>query len=251
VGTVYNLGSTADVMEMVERENMLIYMPHPRTKGSTHYPDAVAQDAPFKSDRYRGAGWRWGMGSDLSEARLSEKRVLPLFDEMKNWMAVAGARPKYLLAITETYERSPGDDIYANNPVNYVKLDKLPKGGDYAPIIGALNRGDYFVTSGEVLITESGVSGSGKSAVYSANVSWSFPLDFVEIIWGDGKKVERKIVDARTQGPFGNQVFNIPFDATSAKWVRFAAWDSAGNGAMEQPKAITRGSLNTPLPPAR
>ena len=29
--------------------------------------------------------------------------------------------------------------------------------------------------------------------------------------------------------------FRIPFDATGKKWVRFAAWDSAGNGAFTQP----------------
>jgi hypothetical protein len=97
---------------------MLIYMPHPRTKGSTHYPDAIAGSPAFNADFYRGLGWRWGMGSDLSERRLSEKRVLPLYDEMNNWMAARGQRPKYILAITETFDKQPGDDIYANNPVN-------------------------------------------------------------------------------------------------------------------------------------
>jgi len=29
--------------------------------------------------------------------------------------------------------------------------------------------------------------------------------------------------------------FEIPFDASGKKWVRLAAWDSAGNGAMSQP----------------
>ncbi len=34
---------------------------------------------------------------------------------------------------------------------------------------------------------------------------------------------------------FGSQTFTIPFDATGQAWVRFAAWDSAGNGAMTMP----------------
>jgi len=33
----------------------------------------------------------------------------------------------------------------------------------------------------------------------------------------------------------GSHHFRIPFDATGKKWVRFAAWDSAGNGALAQP----------------
>ncbi|MGI9174976.1 MAG: hypothetical protein ACR2GR_06625, partial [Rhodothermales bacterium] len=34
-GTVYNLGTPADLMEMTERENVLLSMPHPRAKRST------------------------------------------------------------------------------------------------------------------------------------------------------------------------------------------------------------------------
>ena len=54
-------------MEMARREDMLINMPHPRTKGSTGYPDSV-KDLPFFSDpHYQGVGFRWGMGLDRSE----------------------------------------------------------------------------------------------------------------------------------------------------------------------------------------
>jgi hypothetical protein len=35
--------------------------------------------------------------------------------------------------------------------------------------------------------------------------------------------------------PFGHHRFEIPFDAAGKKWVRFAAWDSAGNGGFTQP----------------
>ena len=38
---------------------------------------------------------------------------------------------------------------------------------------------------------------------------------------------------------FGTKEFKIPFDATGKKWVRFAVWDSAGNGAFVQPIALT------------
>jgi hypothetical protein len=34
--------------------------------------------------------------------------------------------------------------------------------------------------------------------------------------------------------------FSIPFDAAGQKWVRFAAWDSAGNGALVQPVKLTQ-----------
>ena len=35
--------------------------------------------------------------------------------------------------------------------------------------------------------------------------------------------------------PFGKKTFKIPFTATGKKWVRFAAWDVATNGAFVQP----------------
>jgi hypothetical protein len=234
-GRVYNIGSVEDMMTMIEAEDMLVYMPHPRTKGSTGYPDAVRETPQFLDDRYRGVGWRWGMGSDLSEVRLSGKRVIPLLDDMNNWIADTDLRPKYLLAITETYSKAPGDDVYANGPVSYLRLDALPEPGDYAPIVDALERGDYFVTSGEVLIPTHRYEGSGADMRVVADVEWAFPLDFVEVVFGDGERVTTRTMSAADLPAFGRETFTIPFDATGQAWVRFAAWDSAGNGAMTMP----------------
>ena len=73
---------------------------------------------------------------------------------------------------------------------------------------------------------------------FSADLEWTFPLDFVEVVWGDGKTTHRQIVSATEQPAFGRKRFEIAFDATGAKWVRLAAWDTAGNGAMIQPQRI-------------
>ena len=240
-GRMYNIGNADDIMAMVDAEDMLISLPHPRTKGSTGYPDAVKTTKAFLSDRYRSAGWRWGMGSDLSEKRLSDYRVLPLLDEMNNWIADSPLRPKYLMAITETYEKAPGDDIYANGPVSYLRMNALPEPGNYSPIIDVLMGGDYFVTSGEVLIPSHRYRGTGANMTLTAEVQWTFPLDFVEIVTGDGEKTRTKIVPTTDLRPFATRTFEIPFDGTGQRWVRFAAWDSAGNGALTMPMR-----LNTP-----
>jgi hypothetical protein len=239
LGRVYRVGNPADIMEMARRENALVFMPHPRTKGSTGYPDAVKDTEHFKDERYRGMGWRWGMGLDLSEKRLSDYRVMPLFDDMNNWMADLPTPPKYLMAITETYEKEPGDDIYANNPVNYLKIAAVPPPSDMSPVIDALRTGEYFVTSGEVLIPTYAVRGAGPRRTIVADLEWTFPLEFVEVVWGDGVKTDRQVISATHLPPFGRHTFEIPFSVAGKKWVRFAAWDSAGNGAFVQPIKLT------------
>jgi len=234
-GRMYNIGSIEDMMTMVQDEDMIIYMPHPRTKGSTGFPDAIANSSQFLNDHYRGVGWRWGMGSDLSEVRLSGKRVIPLLDDMNNWIVGTGLQPKSLLAITETYFKAPGDDIYANGPVTYLPLDRLPVDADYSSIIDALQEGNYFVTSGEVLIPRHEYVGSGSDMRLIADVEWTFPLDFVEVVYGDGETTRSAIVSTTEFSAFGSEEFSIPFDASGQAWVRFAAWDTAGNGAMTMP----------------
>jgi hypothetical protein len=234
-GKIYHLGNTADMMEMAHRENMLIYIPHPRSKGSAGFPDGIKDTAHFLDANYRGIGFRWGMGLDGSEQRLCEYRCLPLLDDMNNWVADKPTPPKYIQAISEVYEQGYGDDVYANNPVNYVKIDTLPPPGEWGPIVNAMEHGDYFVTSGEVLIPSYSVEGTGSHRTIAAEVQWTFPLEFVEVVWGDGQRTDRQIISATGLPAFGSHRFRIPFSADGKKWVRFAAWDSAGNGAMVQP----------------
>src|SRR5262249_46125936 len=46
VGKVYHTGSAADVFELMQREDALVWQTHPRTKGSTGYPDKI-RDAAY------------------------------------------------------------------------------------------------------------------------------------------------------------------------------------------------------------
>lgn len=86
-----------------------------------------------------------------------------------------------------------------------------------------------------MLIPSYAVRGSGGPRTIEADVEWTFPLEFVEVVWGDGVKTDSQIVPATDQPPMGRHHFSIPFDAPGKKWVRLAAWDSAGNGALVQP----------------
>jgi hypothetical protein len=155
---------------------------------------------------------------------------------MNNLYANSGLKPKYIIADIDTYKKGPEDDTYANFPVNYVKIDKTPAAdGDFGPMLNALREGNFFATTGEILITNYGVAGAGAKRTISADVEWTFPLSFVEVVWGDGKKIERQVISATDLGAFGTKHFAIPFDATGKAWVRFAVWDTAGNGGFVQP----------------
>jgi hypothetical protein len=239
-GTVYHIGTADDLMQMVSREDAMISMPHPRTKGSTGFPDAVKDSRAFRDRHYQGVGFRWGMGLDLSERRLCEYRCLPLLDDMSNWLADAPGPPKYLLSISEARYQAPGDDIYASSPVTYLRLASLPAPPDLGPVIHALRGGDSFVTSGEVLITSFAVQEAGGRRVVDAEVEHTFPLELVEVVWGDGARTERRVVSGADVAADGRHRFRVPVDASAAKWLRFAAWDIAGNGALTQPVRTAR-----------
>ncbi len=121
-------------------------------------------------------------------------------------MRASGLRPKHIFADIDTYRKGPEDDTYANFPVNYLKIDKVPgPDEDWSPMLKSLRDGDYFVTTGEILIKGYSVSGSGTKRTINADVEWTYPLSFVEVVWGDGKKIDRQIISATDLGAVRNE----------------------------------------------
>jgi hypothetical protein len=229
-GKVYHVASPADELNLLKQEQGLMWQAHPRTKGSAGYPDAVREQPHFLSDRFLGGSYQ-SLPVDQSEKRLCEKRCLGLMDEMNNWTG-----PKYLIAEGDTYMKYPDDETFPQLVVNYVKLDRVPKfDEDWSPILHAMRAGEFYISSGEVLLRNWNVEGVGAHRTYTAEVEWTFPLEFVELVWGDGDTVHSQTVSTTDLAPFGSKKFSLPFDAAGKKWVRFAAWDSAGNGAFTQP----------------
>lgn len=170
---------------------------------------------------------------------------------MTNWYVDRPMLLKHMQGISEARSdigvrgKPPYDALYANGPVNYLKIDRLPTVDDMSPIINAMKRGDYFVTSGEVLISSYAVEGTGDQRTINAEVEWTYPLDFVEVVWGDGKKTDRQIISTTDLPAFGKKKFQIPFNAAGKKWVRFAAWDVATNGAFVQPIKLVGATTTT------
>lgn len=235
-GTVYHLSSAADVLKYIDQTNSLIWTAHPRTKGSEGYPDLYKTKDFFLSDRFIGGSWE-NLPTDLSEKRMCPYRCFATEDDMSNWAPT----PKYMIAEGDVYWGAPDEESieYSQLAVNYIKLDRVPLyNQSWAPIIDALRAGNFFGTSGEILFHNWGVDGAGAQRTYDATIEYTFPLDFAELVWGNGKTVGRKIINLTDTTAFGTKTFKIRFDATGKKWVRFAVWDSAGDGAWANPIQI-------------
>jgi len=170
-------------------------------------------------------------------------RALDLLDDMPSW----GQR-KYLLGEVDIFKVHSGQELYGHMNINYLKLAEVPRFDDgWASVLDTLRQGRFFVSTGEVLIRRFEVGGkesgetlplSGKSSQPTevrAELEWTFPPAFAEIIWGDGKTVSRHRVDLSESAAFGNMQFSIPLELRGAKWVRLEVWDIAANGAFTQP----------------
>jgi hypothetical protein len=244
-GTVYRVGNQRDMMELLKQEKGLAWTAHPRIKASSWTPDIFRREEFYQADYWLGAAWK-AMPADLSRPRLGE-RGLDLLDDMANW----GQR-KYLPGEVDVFKLDHTHELYGHMNINYLRLDHMPRFDEgWQPILDALRGGRFFTSTGEVLLHEFTVGGveSGGTLKLDADaktevratLEWTFPLQFAEIISGDGKQVYRERIPLADTGPFGKRTLVRTLDLRGRKWVRFEVWDVAVNGAYTQPVWMERG----------
>ncbi|RXK58880.1 hypothetical protein ESA94_15950 [Lacibacter luteus] len=238
-GKVYNIANANEMQQLLEQERGLAWTAHARTKGSTGYPDKYKTESFFTSDRFLGAAWK-AMPADLSQQKLGNGRILDLMDDMNNW-----GHQKKVIGEADLFTIEPENEMYAHLNVNYLQMDKLPSYSEgWQPVLDALETGKFFTTTGEVLIPSFTVNNQsvGKPATLinaakttvSFNVNWTFPLQFAELIYGDGKTTYRHKIDLSKTVAFGEQTITQTIDLSNKKWIRLEVWDAAANGAFTQ-----------------
>ncbi len=243
-GRVYHVRSEDDVLHLMQEESGLMWTAHARIKSSIGFPDAYKDKRPFRSDNFLGAAWK-AMPADLSRPTLGW-RVLDLMDDMANW-----GLKKQVIGEADLFRMEPDFETYAHMNINYLKLDKLPKFQDgWQPVLDALRGGQFFTTTGEIVIPEFTIGGksSGQtldttdipSPMLEVVLDWTFPLEFAEVVSGDGKKVYRQRIDLVETESFGRQTLHRSVDLKGRTWARFEVWDVAANGAFTQPIWLTR-----------
>jgi hypothetical protein len=227
-GKVYRVKDAAELLDLIRKEDGWMYQTHPRTKGSMGFPDKIRDTAHFRDDRYFGAGWK-AMNSDLSSPRLGD-RSLKLLDDMSNW-----GMPKQLVGEVDVFQVDETHELYGHMNINYVRAAGLPAFDDYGRLLDSIGRGDFFVSTGEVLLPEAKVSGDASGITVNARVLWTFPLRHAAIVWGDGTKAHREVIPLTETGTFGDKRFTWRAAAPGWKWARVEVWDVAANGAFINP----------------
>ncbi len=228
-GTVYSAANAAELLEIVRREGGTMVQTHPRTKGSTGFPDRIFEADHFQDPAYLGAGWK-SLPADMSSPRLGD-RAFDLLDDMSN----QGFRKK-LFGEVDVFQFDATHELYAHMNINYVRLDRLPSFDQWADVLEPMARGELFTTTGEVLLPEVDWSASSDERLTArVRVDWTFPLSFAEIVWGDGTGTHREIIPLYETRQFGAETFEWTVEAEGWNWARVAVWDIATNGAFVNP----------------
>lgn len=224
-GPYYRMANMQDVVAFLEKTDGLLLTPHPYTKANEDYPSQYLDSELFRSGRYFGIGFRY-MPADLSLERLGDGRNFDTLDDINN----RASNAKYIMGEVDTYIKHLDYDLYGDFNVNYVKLDTIPTVDDRSVLMDTLRAGDFFVTTGEILIHNYRVEGD----MVTVALEWTFPMEFAEIVCGDGRNIYHTRTDMRGYAPFSSTelTFAVP---DGMKWVRFTAWDCAVNGAFTQP----------------
>ncbi|MDQ6676285.1 MAG: hypothetical protein M3Z09_03210 [Acidobacteriota bacterium] len=227
-GTVYHVGDEKDAIALLRAENGYMYQTHPRTKGSTGFPDRIKDSEQLHGAFHLGAGWK-AMNTDLSSPRMGD-RGFNTVDDMNNW-----GLHKRLIGEVDVFQLDSTHELYGHMNVNYLHLPSTPDSAHWGDALAVLARGDYFTTTGEVMLPSASLSGNSDRITAKADVRWTFPLRIAEIVWGDGRETHRETIPLSTTGEFGEKEFTWAAGAPGWKWARLAIWDIAGNGAFTTP----------------
>jgi hypothetical protein len=238
-GKVYHVGSRGDMIRLLKEERGLAWTAHPRIKASSWTPDVFRNEDFFLAEFWLGGAWK-AMPGDLSREKLGE-RVLDLLDDMANW----GQR-KYVPGEVDVFKIDHTHELYAHMNANYVQMDRVPRFDEgWQPVLDVLRSGKFFVTTGEVLLPQFKVGEKQSGDVLKlaenpnpeleAELLWTFPLAFAEVISGDGNKVYRERIDLTDTKAFDSRTLLARPKLQGRKWVRLEVWDVAANGAFTQP----------------
>jgi hypothetical protein len=226
-GRVYHIGDRDQLMRLFATEHGIGWTTHPRIKASFATPDAF-KDQDWYRQFWLGAAWK-AMPGNLADDRLG-RRCLDLLDDMSNWAVAGNYDFKRLPGEVDVFEIDHTHELYGHMNINYLKLAQLPSKESWPELLDVLKRGDFFTTTGEILIHAFDL----RDGKVTADLEWTLPLAFAEIVTGDGQNVRRQRIELPQTQEMTRQQFTWPLQDRGAKWVRLEVWDIARDGAYTQ-----------------
>ncbi|MHC4681135.1 MAG: hypothetical protein ACYTEK_20845 [Planctomycetota bacterium] len=185
-GDVYHVQNAAEYHRALKENEGIAWTSHPRIKGSLREPDSFVNQPYFQDDSiWLGGDWK-AMPLDLSEDRLGT-RALKLLDDMSQL-----GYDRQIIGEVDPFKLDKTHEVYAHMNINYLKVAALPPAADWSPVLNAIKNKEYFTTTGEVLIHSWEVASSKDKVL--ADIEWTFPMSFAEVIWGEGDDVKRMTV---------------------------------------------------------
>jgi hypothetical protein len=115
-------------------------------------------------------------------------------------------------------------------------LPELPSFDHYDRILHSIEKGDGFITTGEILLPSASMAAEGEQSIrVRARISSTFPLRIAEVVWGDGTSTHRQVFDLQSAPAFDDHEYTWLARTPGWTWARFAVWDVAGDGAFTNP----------------
>ena len=183
----------------------------------------------FKDERWFGIGTRQ-LPTDNSVDTMISGRTERVWNDINNW----SDRPRYMISEIDTYSKVEEDesdwDTYAQANCTYVQLDHVPGTEDWGELIDALRAGKHFYCTGEILLHKA----SYEDGAADCTFSWTYPLEYVELVYSDGETVKNIRKSMSHSVGFGQEDFHFDFPK-GMKWARVAAVDIAGNSCFGMP----------------
>jgi hypothetical protein len=143
---------------------------------------------------------------------------------------------KHMIGEVDVFQISSADELYGHMNINYLRLPELPSFDHYGRIMNAIEKGDGFITTGEILLRSASMSAEGNRGIrVKARISSTFPLRIAELVWGDGVNTHRQLIDLQSTPAFEDHEYGWLVDTPGWTWARFAVWDVAGDGAFTNP----------------
>jgi hypothetical protein len=214
-GKVYSTANAQEMLDLVRREGGYMYQTHPRTKGSTGFPDKIFETDHFRDPRYLGAGWK-AMPADLSSPRLGD-RSFDLLDDLSN----LGMRKRIFGEVdmfsstTPTALRSHEHGLHQARPAARVR--------SMGRCSASVRARRFLYDDREVLLPRVDLSKSSPNEIVAVEAAWTFPCDCGDV-WSDGKMTHRETIHLTDTREFGKKTFDWRTPASGWQ-ARVAVWD--------------------------